>query len=234
MIRVLIVEDDFRVAEINRKMTERVSEFSVVATAGTAAEALQFVTENPVDLVLLDVFLPDRAGIDVLKEVRKRELPVDFILVTAAHDSKTIQEALRYGIVDYLIKPIDMERYHQTLKAYRDQRTTFQKESELDQRVIDSVRMVGGPSAPTLPTASPLPKGISTLTLKRVLDAVQTYKPVPFTLDEMAAYASISKITAHRYLEFLYRTGVLGKEYKYNKVGRPTALYFPKERKGSP
>lgn len=228
MIRVLIVEDDFRVAEINRKMTERMSEFSVVGTIGTGAGALQFVTENSVDLVLLDVFLPDMAGIDVLKEIRKRELPIDFILVTAAHDSKTIQDALRYGIVDYLIKPIDMERYQQTLKTYRDQRTTFLKESELDQRVIDSVRTGG------LPSATSLPKGISAPTLKRVLDAVQSYEPLPFTLDEMAACASISKITAHRYLEFLHRTGVLEKEYKYNKVGRPTALYSPKARQGNP
>ena len=182
MIRVLIVEDDFRVAEINRKMTERMSEFSVVGTVGTGAGALQFVTENSVDLVLLDVFLPDMAGIDVLKEIRKRELPIDFILVTAAHDSKTIQDALRYGIVDYLIKPIDMERYQQTLKTYRDQRTTFLKESELDQRVIDSVRTGG------LPPATSLPKGISAPTLKRVLDAVQSYEPLPFTLDEMVCF----------------------------------------------
>lgn len=227
MIQVLIVEDDFRVAEINRKMTERVHEFSVVGIVGTGDGALQFVTEKPVDLILLDVFLPDMPGIEVLKEIRKRELSIDFILVTAAHDSKTIQEALRYGIVDYLIKPIDMERYHQALRVYRDQRNAFQKETDWDQTVIDSVRMGGGPSS------SSLPKGISKPTLQKIVEAVQTCKPVPFTLDQMASYTSISKITAHRYLEFLHRTGMLGKEYQYNKVGRPTALYFPRVSQGN-
>ncbi len=230
MIRVLIVEDDFRVAEINRKMTEKVQGYSVVGIVSTGGGALQFVQEKPVDLILLDVFLPDMAGIEVLKEVRKLELPVDFILVTAAHDSKTIQEALRYGIVDYLIKPIDMERYHQALRMYRDQRVTFQKETALDQTKIDSVRMGGGGGSDRGANSSFLPKGISSPTLKKVLEAVQMYQPVPFTLDQMAAFMSISKITAHRYLEFLFRTGVLGKEYRYNKVGRPTALYFPKVR----
>ncbi|MCX7786846.1 MAG: response regulator [Spirochaetes bacterium] len=228
MIRVLIVEDDFRVAEINRKMTERVPEFIVVGSVGTGAGAIQFVMEKPVDLILLDVFLPDMAGIEVLKEIRKRELPIDFILVTAAHDSKTIQEALRYGIFDYLIKPMEMERYQQALKKYRDQRITFQKEDELDQREVDSVRSSG-----SVPTMSSLPKGISAPTLEKVREAALSFNPIPFTLEQMAASLSLSKITAHRYLEFLYRTGVLGKDYQYHKVGRPTALYFPKERPGN-
>jgi response regulator of citrate/malate metabolism len=223
MIRVLIVEDDFRVAEINRKMTERVTEFSVVGTVGTGTEALQYITEKPVDLILLDVFLPDTPGIEVLKEIRKRELPIDFILVTAAHDSRTIQEALRYGIVDYLIKPIDMERYQKALRAYRKQRLTLQKETELNQTEIDSVRITG------VSTPNSLPKGISAPTLQKVMKAVQTCTPVPFTLERLASHASISKITAHRYLEYLYRTGILGKESQYNKVGRPAALYYPKE-----
>jgi len=101
--RVLIVEDDPMVAQVNRQFVEAVPGFAPVGTAGTASEALRLTEDEKPDLVLLDVYLPDKSGVTVLREIRQNGLPADVILITAAQDVETIQNAFRYGAIDYII-----------------------------------------------------------------------------------------------------------------------------------
>ena len=232
MIRVLIVEDDFHVAEINRQMTEQVSDFKVVKIAGTAQKALQSLHENHIDLVILDVYLPDTPGVEILKDARKLELPVDFILITAAQDTKTIEESLRFGIVDYLIKPVEMVRYQKALIRYAERKTTLQNQTQIKQGELDTVQY--RTILPYLENAAEtprLPKGISFPTLQKMKEIISKELQNPFTIDDAAELLFISRITAHRYLEYLQRSGFILKDVKYNKVGRPTAVYSVPLRK---
>lgn len=220
MIRVMIVEDDFMVADINRGMTERIKEFSVVKIASSGTEAIEYLEGDPVDLVVLDVYLPDMRGIEVLKTARKREYPVDFILVTAAHDASTVEESLRYGVVDYLIKPFEMDRYLEALANFAKRRSSLSGEALLDQTSLDEARGTQPPGRP----AGRFPKGIAKPTLAKIEAALPAMKD-GFGVDDLAGHLGLSRITAHRYLEYLADTGSLKKEFEYQKIGRPAVLY---------
>ncbi|MBP1771830.1 MAG: dcuR, partial [Holophagaceae bacterium] len=137
MIRVLLVEDDPMVAELNRMYLSRVEGFDTVASLRTAPEALDLLRERPVDLLLLDIFMPGQSGIELMGEIRKLGLDVDVIFVTAARDTATIDRALKLGAVDYLIKPFEFERLKQALELYRESRHMIRRGEALDQAELD-------------------------------------------------------------------------------------------------
>ena len=119
-IRVLIVEDDPMVAHINKKFTEAVPGFAVAGIAGNGNEALLLLEKDKPDLIILDVYMPDIDGISVLSLLRKKEIPVDVIMVTAAGDTATVARIMRQGIIDYIVKPFKFERYRAALESYRE------------------------------------------------------------------------------------------------------------------
>jgi len=219
-IRVMIVEDDFMVAEINKQATEQVYGFKVIKIALNGATALHHLTQDQIDLVVLDVYLPDINGLEVLKEARRCEYPVDFILITAAHDTHTVEQAMRYGIVDYLIKPFDFARYKSALTEYRDKRFSLKSVGAMNQGLLDSLLV----RSATYQKELALPKGISPLTLQKIVDYVKKLNTEALA-SEIAEEISISRVTARRYLEYLAATGVLRKETRYQKVGRPIIFY---------
>jgi CitB family two-component system response regulator MalR len=223
-IKVAIVEDDFMVAGINKEVTERVEGFEVTVVAKTGEEALAYIEHNRVDLVILDVYLPDMLGLELLKTIRKKEYPVDFILITAAHDARTVEEATRFGIVDFIIKPFDFGRYAESLVRYRRRRESLRAGLPLDQAGLDQVME----KQPGAQAGTELPKGIARHTLEKI-------KTVLVAMDgEITAYDTakslcLSRITAHRYLEHLAATGLLDKQFRYKKVGRPAVVYILKQ-----
>lgn len=223
-IRVMVVEDDFMVADINRQVTEQVEGFSVVKVARNGTEALEELARGGVDLVILDVYLPDLHGIAVLKEARKSDRKTDFILVTAAHDAKTVEESMRFGVYDFIIKPFDFERYKTALREYKRRRETLSQSGVLDQGKLDKVLEKKSPAAAT----EELPKGIALQTLEKVSRYVESASGEIIAADLIRDLA-LSRITAHRYLDHLTETGLLRKELRYQKVGRP-AVYYEKLR----
>ena len=118
MTRILIVEDDPMVANLNSRLIQTMEGFELAGIASDAKEALSFLAENTVDLILLDIYMPGMNGLEMLSRVREMKCPVDVLVVSAARDSNSIQSALRNGAVDYLIKPFDFERLRQALQAY--------------------------------------------------------------------------------------------------------------------
>jgi response regulator of citrate/malate metabolism len=112
IIRVMIIEDDFMVAKVNAKMTDAVEGFKVVKIANSGNEALSYIEKNDVDLIILDIYLPDIPGIEILKSIRGNACPVDFVLITAAQDHETVENSIRYGVFDYIIKPFDVQKYN--------------------------------------------------------------------------------------------------------------------------
>jgi two-component system, CitB family, response regulator DctR len=219
-VRVMVVEDDFMVADINRQATEQVEGFSVVKLALNGKAALEELASGRIDLVILDVYLPDVHGLEVLKEARRLEYSVDFILITAAQDTRTVEQAMRYGIIDYLIKPFDFARYRSALAEYRDRRSALGFSGYMNQSRVDTLLV----HTPSTNDGGPLPKGISKLTLETIKGYLAK-NPGEVLAVDIAAGTALSRVTARRYLEYLAETGVLRKEIRYQKVGRPLVFY---------
>ena len=220
MIRVLIVEDDFRVAEIHRAYVQRLEGFSVVAEAHTAIEALRLAEESRPDLVLLDIYLPDRSGLDVLRSLRTPgRHPVDVIAITADKDVETLREALKSGVVHYLVKPFQFSAFREKLESYAALRARLAQVSEVDQDEVDRIyallRSDSGPS---------LPKGVSPTTLALVVRAVRSASEDVSAVD-IARAAGISRVTSRRYLEHLARSGLVAITNRYGSAGRPEHRY---------
>jgi CitB family two-component system response regulator MalR len=222
MIRVLIVEDDPMVAELNRRYLARVEDFELVAVAKTGDEALILLEKQQIDLVLLDIFMPGLNGLELLVKIRNGGLNMDVILLTAARDSGSINKALQYGAVDYLIKPFEFERFSEALLKYKNRRKFISAQDNLDQGEID--RQVLFRERPA-EQEDDLPKGLDRHTLKRIWDCITESRGRQFTTEELARQAGISRVSMRKYLDFLEKAGFLSLELAYGSVGRPVYKY---------
>lgn len=221
--QVLIIEDDFRVADINRQFIEQTDGFSVVAICHTAADSLAVLDslkELP-DLVLLDAYIPDVNGLELLWELRRRFRAMDIVMVTAAREVETIQEALRGGVFDYLIKPIESSRMAQMLQRFVHERALLGQYSELEQSQLDK-SLIRSQQVDTFQER--LPKGIDPLTLEKLRQGLVVLKK-PQTATSLGQFTGVSRSTARRYLEFMVSSGHVVAELDYGEVGRPERRY---------
>ncbi|HEV8229735.1 MAG TPA: response regulator [Candidatus Limnocylindria bacterium] len=220
MIRTLIVEDDFRVAEIHRAFVERLASFAVVGEARSAAEALDLVERTHPDLVLLDMYLPDRSGLDVLRTLHEPgRRPVDVIAITAAKDVETLRAALQGGVLHYLVKPFQFNAFREKLESYAAAHARLAQMREVDQAEIDRIYALLRSD-----TAVSLPKGLSPATLGLVARTVRESK-ADLSAVEVAKLTGISRVTSRRYLEHLSRSGVVSISMRYGSSGRPEHRY---------
>jgi response regulator of citrate/malate metabolism len=222
--QVLIVEDDFRVANINRQFVEKVEGFSVAGVARTGEEALQLIEELQVNLVLLDVFIPDLSGLEILWKIREKYREIDVIMITAAKEVQSIEEALRGGAIDYMIKPIDFARFETTLLRYYGTRKLMEDREEMDQNEVDRLWGIRGTVQKIEPTT--IPKGIDPITLTKVLEEINRSKLEGLTAVELGHLLGTSRTTSRRYLEYMVSVGQVKAELKYGEVGRPERRYF--------
>ncbi|WP_249977455.1 response regulator [Vreelandella olivaria] len=225
---ILVVEDDFRIADIHKAFIEQSDGFYVVGMArnGSEAKALMAQHADDIHLILLDAYLPDVEGLELLWAIRRDYVHVDIVMVTAAREVETISEALRGGVFDYLIKPIAAARMSQMLIRFRREREALANRAELSQAELDHVlaRLQPG-NAPRLPHKTrTLPKGIDRLTLRAVVAALQA-STQPLAAMQVAREMGTSRSTARRYLEFLVSVQLVNAELGYGDVGRPERRY---------
>ncbi|WP_353940199.1 response regulator [Streptomyces sp. HUAS MG91] len=233
MIEVLVVDDDFHVAEINAAYVDKVADFRVLGTAHTALQALQVLERQRVDLLLLDHYLPDRTGLDLVRAMRQRGLRSDVIMVTAAQDVEVVEAALRYGVLHYLVKPFTFEGLRSRLESYAELRRTLRAASErtgTGQQRID--RIFGAVRTPaSAPQAQA--KGWSAPTMDLVRHVVAEADG-PLSAQEVASRAGISRSTAQRYLRHLQDNGTLHLSLRYGDAGRPEHRYTAARADRSP
>ncbi|TJZ58992.1 response regulator [Streptomyces piniterrae] len=224
MIDVLVVDDDFRVAEINAAYVAQVPGFRVVARAHTAAQALATLERTPVDLVLLDHYLPDETGLTLVRRLRQLGHHADVIMVTAARDVATVQAAMRYGALQYLVKPFGFAGLRARLDGYAALRRTVEGVGGRGEAGQEQVDRIFGAFRTTDTPHSELPKGHSAATvdlMRRVLGEAQR----PLSAHEVAERAGVSRSTAQRYLKHLERAGHISLTLKYGDTGRPEHRY---------
>ncbi|YCK34783.1 response regulator [Actinomadura sp. ATCC 39365] len=213
-VRVLVVDDDFMVARIHGGYVARVPGFEVVAVAHTGADALAAVAELRPDLVLLDIYLPDMSGLEVLKAIDD----VDVLMISAARDVATVREAMRGGAVNYLIKPFTAAALTERLRQYADTRrrlTAIGPQARQD----DVDRLFGAPKQPV-----PVPKGLSPATCALVAQALRAAGR-DLSAAETAELTGLSRVSARRYLEHLCASGRAELHPRYGTAGRPEHRY---------
>lgn len=220
-ISVLIVEDDPMVMTVNQRFTERLGGFRVVGTARTGAEALRFLHSLPPQLVLLDVYLPDVSGLTVLQDIRRSGLDVDVIVISAAHDGLSVQEALRHGACDYLMKPFTFDRFRQAMTGYLLRRMRLQQGGEVTQEALDGIFHPASPAGVAELTP---PKGVDPATLAAFVRELAN-APKPLSASDLARRLGVSRITAVRYLRYLQERGQVTIRPVYGSVGRPVKTY---------
>ncbi len=220
-IRTLIVEDDFRVAAIHRGFIERLTSFSVVGVAHTARDAVARAEDAHPDLVLLDIYLPDRSGLEVLRELHSTgRPPVDVIAITAANDVATLRSAMQGGVIHYLVKPFQFNAFREKLESYAALRSRLHQVREVDQDEIDEVlaTLRAGTSSPTLP------KGLSPATFALVARTLRGFED-DLSAEDVALRIGVSRVTSRRYLDRLARSGLVEVTMRYGKTGRPEHRY---------
>ena len=217
MIEVMIVEDDPMVRDINSRFLKRVEGFNLYKAVGNLTEAKKFIMAKKPDLILLDVFLPNENGIDFLKWLRSEEFSVDVILITADKTIERVQEAFRYGAIDYLIKPFDFERFKEALIQFKERYYEFKKVDEIEQSELDKLIS----NATVVQRDEGLAKGFNKYTYKSIWKEIERGDNEYFTAEELSEKIKVARVTVRRYLEYMEKEGQLEKLVEYGKVGRP-------------
>ena len=218
--KVLIVEDDPMVSMINEQYVNRNKAFRVVEKCKDGKSALEYLDSNDVDLIVLDVYMPLLDGFETLRQIRKNKKSVDIIMVTAANDRASLEEALHLGVVDYLVKPFTYDRFRIALDKYISQVAALKDIDTLNQKNIDFIIESTRKKSEEL-----YPKGIQEKTLQTILDEMKKSPSKWMTGDEIAERIGLTGVTVRRYLNYLTEKGILLSEIDYETGGRPCMRY---------
>ena len=216
--KVLIVEDDPMVSMINEQYVRKDKDFIVANSFRNGQLAIEFLEKNQINLVILDVFMPYMDGIETLKKIREKKFDVEVIMVTAANDTKTLEETMHLGVLDYLIKPFAFERLQIALEKFKAKKSALNEKTVLDQSSIDKLMNSYKKEAKTYP------KGIQETTLKRILEFFDNNSDWN-TTDSIAENLNISIVTARHYLSYLVKENKIKEDINYSTGGRPCMLY---------
>ncbi len=220
-LRVLVVDDEPEVAAGHAAYVRRVPGFEMVGTAGTVQAAVAVLTRQSVDLVLLDLNLPDGHGLDVVRGIRAAGRPIDILAITAAREVEHVRSALALGVVGYLLKPFTFADLRDRLEAYRRYREGLAATTSASQTAIDA--MVGELRRPA--TAGAPPKGLAREVLDAVIDTLTAAHPAALSASEVADAVGASRVTARRYLQYLADEGRVARAQRLGGSGRPEVTF---------
>lgn len=221
---MIIAEDDFRIAEIHEKFLIKFNNVEVVGKALNGEQTLQLLENTQTDLLLLDVYMPDMLGSELLPLIRERFPKVSIIMITAATDKQFLEKALNYGVENYLIKPVSMEKFDQILREFMKKHSLLSSIQEVNQEHVDQLFNQGKKTKNK--NKLDLPKGIDEITLSKV-KAVLMAKNDGLSAEEVGNAIGASRSTARRYLEYLSSIQEAKAGVVYGIVGRPERKYYP-------
>lgn len=216
MLTVLVVDDDFRVAQLHAAYVRKLGDFEVLGVAHTAAEALEQCALVQPDLLLLDSYLPDRPGLEVA--IRLAGTRTDVLMVTADTAATTVRAAFSAGALGYLVKPFTEEDLAMRLLAYQRYRSRLER-GQLHQKQIDAAiaALVSGKPAGAVSRHS-------SVTQRLVRELVRDAESA-VTATEVATSLGIGRATAQRYLSAMAEAGELAIALRYGSTGRPEHEY---------
>lgn len=219
-IKVLLIEDDPMVQEVNKGFIANVKGFEIAAVASNGDEGIQLAKSVQPDLIILDIFMPKKDGIKTMHELRKQKINAEVIVVSAAKDKDTIKLMLQNGALDYIIKPFKFDRIEQALEKFRQYRESLKEAGTMSQEQLDLLLY----TEQAKKIENDLPKGLNEFTLKEVISYMNN-QIEPLSAGEVAHDIGIARVTARRYLDYLEKKGVIKLGVQYGGVGRPVNRY---------
>lgn len=220
-LNVVIVEDERHLAELHREFIEQNFHLRVVGIAGTLEQARELISQHQPRLVLLDNYLPDGQGVELIDSPLLKQIGCAVIFITAASDMQTCSHAMRSGAFDYLIKPVFFQRLHASLERFMRLVHSLRQVKIVDQHALDKLF-----SLPLVDNAAPpSTKGIEPATLERVKRLFTANPDLSWSVEQVVEEAGISKTTGRRYLEYCVEAGFITIEIQYGNIGHPRRLY---------
>lgn len=226
MIKVVIAEDDFRIAQVQEQFLQKVQDVTVVQKALNAKETLEILEKHEVDLLFLDIYMPDELGTNLLSTIRSNYPNLDIIMVTAATEKTMLETAIKYGVSNYLLKPVTMEKFVEAVEVYKKKKKLLRISNAVDQSLID--QYFGLSNLSSTPQKD-LPSGVDRHSLDKV-KKVMIELQGGISIEEMGEKIGASRTTARRYLEYLVSIDVCTAQHEYGIVGRPERKYYYKEQ----
>lgn len=226
-IEVLIIEDDKRIADIHRRFIEKIEGFTVVGAAHSGEEAKDWVQALSPDLVLLDVYLPDALGTEIMGFIQENSPDTDIIFITAAAEVDIVKKAYRRGVADYILKPLTFDRFKESLHSYKAKREKLAGDGVLKEDSIQFLWNKTNAAAENLEVLPP--KGIDPITKEKVVSHMKQVDG-GMTAETLGVEIGVSRSTARRYLEYLVSEKQAYTELIYGSVGRPERRYFIQQR----
>ena len=224
MLKLVMVEDEIISADVNRGFAQRMSEISIVATFYNGRDALDFLLKNPIDLLLLDIGLKSNySGLQLLTDLRRQGKLIDVIIISARNESDLVNEALHLGIVDYLMKPFNYERFNEALQKFL-YRKSLESKGNYTQEDID--RMLAN-TQDSPPTRKVLKKGLQQQTLDKILGYMtldENFRKF-MTSDQISTGTGFSKMTVRRYMNNFIEEKIAVSRINYYTGGRPSIEY---------
>lgn len=221
MREVIIVEDDPMVALINKKYIEMIDGFKVVGTVSDKEALMKLLEDNDIDLILMDVYLPKENGLQILKYLRERDIIVDIIMMTAADNTEEIKKAFAYGVIDYLIKPFEFDRFKKAIDKHLKNNRILVGKSRLDQVSIDKIANNNVSNNEYVD----LPKGINKTTLNKIYEVIGKNNKAYWTIRQISKETGVSNVTIKKYIDYLESIDKVIVNIDYGNVGRPEFKY---------
>jgi len=222
MIRAIIVEDDPMVAQINQHYLQAFDSIKVEGIFNNGKDALEYALSNKVDLIIVDLTMPVMGGTKLVEELRKAGVNSDIIVVTAANDVMSISEMLKYGIIDYLVKPFNNARFNQAIQKYLNKKNLLSEKNRFRQEDIDALLNMH------LMPDNMARKGIQPATLEKIVSYLRNSDKTSHTCESLSSELSLSRVTIRRYLNYLVEINYLTNSIDYSTGGRPSIVYHLK------
>ena len=190
----------------------------ILGPVQTEEEIIKVLDKENIDLILLDVYLPKKNGIDILKSLRYKKYLTDVIMITAANSVEEVKRAFAYGVTDYLVKPFEFERFEEAINKYKQKNNLLNKREALSQQDIDII-------SKSLEEKIELPKGLNQKTLDRIMEFLKENQGKVWTLREIAYELKISNVTIKKYMDYLEDVKKVNVTLTSGNVGRPEYKY---------
>lgn len=224
MYKVLIVEDDPMVAMINQDYIEMIENFEVIGCVATETDVFKSLESSKIDLIILDVYLPNSDGLNILKKIREKQYLTDVIMVTAANGIEGIKKAMAYGVVDYLVKPFQRNRFNEAVDKFLTKNSFFETTNRSEKANLSQDKIDIFYTKPPMEKVD-LPKGLHEKTLERISSLLLKDKNKIWTIREISKELNISNVTIKKYMDYLESIKKITSTTTHGNIGRPEYNY---------
>ena len=220
MIKVIIADENKSDINLMKLYFDKISEFDIIREFNNDNDLYEYLKDNTADLIILEISMRKINGIKFVEKLRKENNFIDVIFVTTLNNTDTVKSALRYGAIDYIVKPFSFERFLCTMQNYKVRYNILNNKKSVNQFEIDKI--LSSPIDTNF--NSLLPKGISQITLNSVIEVIEKYEK-EFTVEELLKYIDMSRVSLRNYLRFLQEEGIVSSRIIRGSVGRPQYIY---------